>query len=93
MICTTLSPSAATFISFLLEVDSVYEVHDYIKSYLGETKDAHDFAKQFLERRQKLKPSGQPQQHGQVGVASGPTNFLCTEYILYGVVTVVPILV
>ena len=46
---------AATFVSFLLEVDSVYEVHDYIKSYLGETKDAHDFAKQFLDRRQKVK--------------------------------------
>lgn len=47
---------AATFVSFLLEVDSIYEVHDYIKSYLGETPEAHDFAKQFLERRQKLKP-------------------------------------
>lgn len=34
----------------------MYEVHDYIKSYLGESKDAHDFAKQFLEKRQKLKP-------------------------------------
>ena len=33
----------------------MYEVHDYIKSYLGETKDAHDFAKQFLDRRQKVK--------------------------------------
>jgi PERQ amino acid-rich with GYF domain-containing protein len=42
-----------------LEVDSVYEVHDYIKSYLGEGKAAHDFAKQFLERRQKLKPPSQ----------------------------------
>ena len=52
-------PIAATFISFLLEVDSVYEVHDYIKSYLGEGKAAHDFAKQFLERRQKLKPPSQ----------------------------------
>ncbi len=61
------SLSAATFISFLLEVDSVYEVHDYIKSYLGETKDAHDFAKQFLDKRQKVKPLSQPQQHSQVG--------------------------
>ena len=47
----------------------MYEVHDYVKSYLGETKDAHDFAKQFLEKRQKLKPSVHPQQYGQVGVA------------------------
>ena len=37
----------------------MYEVHDYIKSYLGESKAAHDFAKQFLERRQKLKPPSQ----------------------------------
>ena len=52
---------AATFVSFLLEVDSIYEVHDYIKSYLGETPEAHDFAKQFLERRQKLKPPASQQ--------------------------------
>ena len=50
-------PPAQTFISFLLEVDSVYEVHDYIKSYLGETSEAHDFAKSFLDRRQKIKSS------------------------------------
>ena len=49
------SPPAQTFISFLLEVDSVYEVHDYIKSYLGETDEAHEFAKSFLDRRQKIK--------------------------------------
>lgn len=46
----------------------MYEVHDYIKSYLGESKDAHDFAKQFLERRQKLKPpSQQVRKMGLVG--------------------------
>ncbi len=48
--------------SFLLEVESIYEVHDYVKSYLGETKEAHEFAKQFLERRQKFKPSQQATQ-------------------------------
>ena len=53
---------AATFVSFLLEVDSIYEVHDYVKSYLGETGEAHEFAKQFLERRQKLKPPSTGQQ-------------------------------
>ena len=56
---TSTQPTAATFISFLLEVDSVYEVHDYIKSYLGETNEAHDFAKQFLERRQRVKRPAQ----------------------------------
>ena len=52
---------AATFVSLLLEVESTYEVHDYIKSFLGETDDVHSFAKQFLERRQKLKNYGQQQ--------------------------------
>eukprot|EP00731_Ephydatia_muelleri_P015458 Em0008g1178a len=37
------------------------EVQDYIKSYLGETRDAQTFAKQFLEKRQKLKTSQPPQ--------------------------------
>ena len=58
--------AAATFVSFLLEVDSIYEVHDYIKSYLGETSEAHDFAKQFLERRQKLKSPNQQSQVSQL---------------------------
>ena len=64
---------AATFISFLLEVESVFEVHDYIKSYLGETRDAHNFAKQFLERRQKLRP---PSQH-QVGAENNCSLNAC----------------
>ena len=59
------SPPVATFVSFLLEVESTFEVHDYVKSYLGETRDAHNFAKQFLERRQKLKP---PSQQKVIGI-------------------------
>ena len=55
----SLSP-AATFVNLLLEVESTYEVHDYIKSFLGETDDVHAFAKQFLERRQKIRNYGQP---------------------------------
>ncbi|KAI5615311.1 GRB10-interacting GYF protein 2 isoform X1 [Silurus asotus] len=42
-----------TFASFLKEVDSPYEVHDYVRAYLGDTAQAKDFAKQFLERRAK----------------------------------------
>ncbi len=52
---------ASTFVSLLLQVESTYEVHDYIRSFLGETDDVHSFAKQFLEKRQKLKNYGQPQ--------------------------------
>lgn len=64
-----LSPSLTvpTFASFLKEVDSPYEVHDYVRAYLGDTPQAKDFAKQFLERRakqnvnqQKSLPSQQP---------------------------------
>lgn len=51
------SPSVSlpvpTFASFLKEVDSPYEVHDYVRAYLGDTPEAKDFAKQFLERRAK----------------------------------------
>ncbi|XP_069548072.1 GRB10-interacting GYF protein 2 isoform X3 [Brachyistius frenatus] len=58
-----------TFASFLKEVDSPYEVHDYVRAYLGDTPEAKDFAKQFLERRAKQnanqqKPAPQNQQQG-----------------------------
>lgn len=52
-----------TFASFLKEVDSPYEVHDYVRAYLGDTPQAKDFAKQFLERRAKQNANQQkPQQ-------------------------------
>ncbi|KPP68436.1 PERQ amino acid-rich with GYF domain-containing protein 2-like, partial [Scleropages formosus] len=54
-----------TFASFLKEVDSPYEVHDYIRAYLGDTPEAKDFAKQFLERRAKQKASQQQQRQLQ----------------------------
>jgi PERQ amino acid-rich with GYF domain-containing protein len=49
----------------LLQVESTYEVHDYIKSFLGESDEVHSFAKEFLERRQKLKIFNTSQQHHQ----------------------------
>uniref|UniRef100_A0A8C7NYE7 GYF domain-containing protein n=1 Tax=Oncorhynchus mykiss TaxID=8022 RepID=A0A8C7NYE7_ONCMY len=48
-----------TFASFLKEVDSPYEVHDYVRAYLGDTSEAKEFAKQFLERRAKQKANQQ----------------------------------
>lgn len=59
-----------TFASFLKEVDSPYEVHDYVRAYLGDTPQTKDFAKQFLERRAKQngnqqKPSLTPQPKNQ----------------------------
>ncbi|KAM4728956.1 GRB10-interacting GYF protein 2 isoform 5-T5 [Anableps anableps] len=50
-----------TFASFLKEVDSPYEVHDYIRAYLGDTPESKDFAKQFLERRAKQNANQQKQ--------------------------------
>ncbi|XP_029437474.1 GRB10-interacting GYF protein 1 isoform X4 [Rhinatrema bivittatum] len=59
-----------TFVSFLKEVDSPYDVHDYIRSYLGDTLEAKEFAKQFLERRAKQKANQQRQQQQQQQEAS-----------------------
>jgi PERQ amino acid-rich with GYF domain-containing protein len=42
-----------TFVSFLQDIESPFEVKDYIKMYLGEAKECSEFAKQFLERRSK----------------------------------------
>lgn len=43
-----------TFVNFLGDVDSPYEVHDYIRSYLGDTREVKDFAKNYLERRSQV---------------------------------------
>lgn len=49
-------------------MDSPYEVQDYVRAYLGDTPEAKDFAKQFVDRRakqntnqHKLAPPPQPQ--------------------------------
>jgi len=47
-------------------VESPYAVLDFIRSYLGDTVEAKEFAKQFLERRAKQKANQQRQQQ-QVG--------------------------
>uniref|UniRef100_A0A0K8VHJ1 PERQ amino acid-rich with GYF domain-containing protein CG11148 n=1 Tax=Bactrocera latifrons TaxID=174628 RepID=A0A0K8VHJ1_BACLA len=44
-----------TFVTFLRDLESPYEVRDYIRMYLGENKESTDFGKQFLERRSKYK--------------------------------------
>ncbi|KAI5636977.1 GYF domain-containing protein [Phthorimaea operculella] len=58
--CTTVLTSwstkidVPTFVGFLKDIESPYEVKDYVKCYLGDSKDSSDFARQFLERRSKL---------------------------------------
>lgn len=47
-------------------MESPYEVHDYVRAYLGDTPEAKDFAKQFLERRAKQNANQQkPVQQNQ----------------------------
>ncbi|KAM9497816.1 GRB10-interacting GYF protein 1-like isoform 4-T6 [Salvelinus alpinus] len=59
------SLDVATIVAYLKEVESPYEVHDFIRSYLGDTVEAKEFAKQFLERRAKQKANHQRQQQQQ----------------------------
>ncbi|RWS07876.1 PERQ amino acid-rich with GYF domain-containing protein 2-like isoform X5, partial [Dinothrombium tinctorium] len=40
-----------TFVAFLKDVEPPYEVSDYVKSYLGDSKETREFAKQFVEKR------------------------------------------
>ncbi|KAH3818440.1 hypothetical protein DPMN_120162 [Dreissena polymorpha] len=51
-----------TFVAFLLEVESPYEVHDYIRSYLGESKASEEFGKAFLEKRSQTRNQSKPAQ-------------------------------
>merc|ERR1719225_1949730 len=46
-----------TFLGFLMDIESPYEVHDYIKSYVGEGKPQKKFATDYLERRSRWKSS------------------------------------
>ncbi|XP_064408980.1 GRB10-interacting GYF protein 1 isoform X2 [Latimeria chalumnae] len=64
-----------TFVSFLKEVESPYDVHDYIRSYLGDTLEAKEFAKQFLERRAKQKANQHRQQQQLTKELSLSMNF------------------
>ncbi|XP_022096919.1 GRB10-interacting GYF protein 2-like isoform X2 [Acanthaster planci] len=69
-----------TFISFLQDVESPYEVRDYVKMYLGETRESSDFARQFLEHRSRYKEKQRKQQEmgniwgGGGGVVSGESS-------------------
>uniref|UniRef100_A0A8C7XBP7 GRB10 interacting GYF protein 1a n=1 Tax=Oryzias sinensis TaxID=183150 RepID=A0A8C7XBP7_9TELE len=63
------SLDVATIVAYLKEVESPYAVLDFIRSYLGDTVEAKEFAKQFLERRAKQKANQQRQQQQQVGLS------------------------
>ena len=41
----------STFIAFLRDIESPYDVKDYVKSYLGESRATREFAESFIEQR------------------------------------------
>ncbi len=53
-----------------------FQVHDYVRSYLGETKDAIEFAKQFLERRSKYNNEMRQQQNQEDEVSGNSVTNL-----------------
>ncbi|XP_057342048.1 GRB10-interacting GYF protein 2-like [Microplitis mediator] len=55
------SVDVPTFVGFLRDIESAYEVKEYIKMYLGDNKQCTEFAKQFLEKRSKWRSSQRPQ--------------------------------
>ncbi|KAM4749439.1 GRB10-interacting GYF protein 1 [Rhinophrynus dorsalis] len=63
-----------TLVAFLKELESPYDVHDYIRSCLGETLEAKEFAKQFLERRAKYKASQRQQESAWLAPSMFPSS-------------------
>lgn len=50
-----------TFVGFLRDIESPYEVKEYVRVYLGDSKQSTEFAKQFLEKRSKWRSAQRPQ--------------------------------
>ncbi|XP_074839023.1 GRB10-interacting GYF protein 1 isoform X2 [Carettochelys insculpta] len=78
VLSTSSNLDVPTVVAFLKETESPYAVHDFIRSYLGDTLEAKEFAKQFLERRAKQKASQQRQQQQEaswLGSSSLPSAF------------------
>ncbi|XP_070206912.1 GRB10-interacting GYF protein 2-like isoform X2 [Littorina saxatilis] len=65
-----------TFVSFLQAVESPYEVHDYVKNYLGEGKNAREFGKQFLEKRSHYKNKARNEKRQEEESIWGPAPAL-----------------
>ncbi|XP_078044339.1 GIGYF family protein Gyf isoform X5 [Augochlora pura] len=50
-----------TFVGFLRDIESAYEVKEYVRDYLGDNKQSSEFAKQFLDKRSKWRSAQRPQ--------------------------------
>lgn len=54
-VTTASSVHIPTFCSLIKEVESPYEVYEYVRTYLGDSRETREFAREFIERRKKLK--------------------------------------
>ncbi|XP_056635586.1 GRB10-interacting GYF protein 2 isoform X1 [Diorhabda sublineata] len=45
-----------TFVTFLRDIESAFDVKEYCKEYLGDNNATHQFAVNFLEKRRSFKP-------------------------------------
>ncbi|XP_028155710.2 GRB10-interacting GYF protein 2 isoform X2 [Diabrotica virgifera virgifera] len=45
-----------TFVTFLRDIESAFDVREYCKEYLGDNNATHQFAVNFLEKRRSFKP-------------------------------------
>ncbi|XP_076652489.1 GIGYF family protein Gyf isoform X3 [Halictus rubicundus] len=50
-----------TFVGFLRDIESAYDVKEYVRDYLGDNKQSSEFAKQFLDKRSKWRSAQRPQ--------------------------------
>lgn len=47
------SSSASIIFTATFNVHIFFQVYEYVKSYLGDTRDTGEFAREFIERRKK----------------------------------------
>lgn len=47
-----------TVVSFLQDIESPYDIHEYMRTYLGDSNEQKAFVREFLERRKKSKNDG-----------------------------------
>ncbi|XP_046669270.1 GIGYF family protein Gyf-like isoform X3 [Homalodisca vitripennis] len=63
-----------TFVDFLLAFESHKEIREYIRMYLGDGKEANDFATEFIDRRSRLL-SDQPLQRPEPPAHTNTNQF------------------
>ena len=73
---------AATFVNFLLQFESPYEVHDYIKLHMGDSPTTQEFTRQFLEKAKQCRQRKQPTSSAQSSNMS--QVYVCNVLHVYG---------